>query len=693
MSLALLALAVLGVGVLWSIVAGARQRVALGGALAAAAVGGILATVAAGTVLCGASIGPAEIVWPLPLGAVSLGLDGLSAFFLLVIGLTTIAASIYSWGYFRDEPPTRSLIGYGVFYCLLVAALITVVAARDGVLFLMAWELMGVSSFFLVTFRDRDPEARRGAWMYLISTHIGGAVGIFPLFGILVIRGGGTSFAAMSAAAAGLPMPWAVGCFVMALIGFGTKAGFMPMHNWLPAAHPVAPSPVSALMSGVLLKMGIYGLLRSLGWLPPLPIGCALALMGVGIITGSMGILYAVGQKQLKRMLAYSSVENMGIVALGIGVALLGRSLDRPLIVQLGLAGALLHVLNHSLFKGLLFLSAGSVLHSTGTQEFDRLGGLAKKTPRNAALFLLGAMGICALPPLNGFVSEWLIYSALFHTAMGPFSLSAGSAVVGLLALAFIGGVALTGFSKVFAITFLGAPRDATIHAHRTSTPMLLGMLVPAVLCVIIGTCPWLVIPLLNAPMAALGFVSVDSSLADAFAPLVLISRGALILAGVVAALALLRKCAGTDQPITAGPTWGCGYSAPTARMQYTGSSFGWSILRSFRRILLPRRQAHLPAGCFPATGDLSTSVPDVMLTKGYAPAFGWSGRFAEACRPMERWRIHVLLMGIVVTLVVMFAVETVFRPFWPAERSSAGAAPVHSAVVDGGAPRAGGLP
>ncbi len=287
-----------------------------------------------------------------------------------------------------------------------------VLVARNAVLFLSAWELMAVSSFFLVTFEHERESVRSAGWIYLVATHLG--TGFLLAFFILMGRETGSmNFDVW--AAQGIHTQGLAGIlFLMAVVGFGTKAGFMPFHVWLPEAHPAAPSHVSALMSGVMIKTGIYGLLRAFTFLGAPPLWWGWLFIGIGLSSGVLGVLFALAQHDLKRLLAYHSVENIGIIALGIGVGLLGQNTGSPALVALGFGGALLHVLNHALFKGLLFLGAGAVAHSAGTREIDRLGGLLKQMPWTAATFLIGAAAISGLPPLNGFVSEFLIFLGAF---------------------------------------------------------------------------------------------------------------------------------------------------------------------------------------------------------------------------------------------------------------------------------------
>jgi len=694
-----LAIVLLAVGALSSIGLARRPRAGLLVSMGGVCVGGLLCSSAAVRALLPTSVSSTtSVAWPLPLGAVTLTVDGLSAWFLLVIGVSIIAVAIYSWGFFQGAIGHEPIWAVGALLNVLVAAMVITVCAADLILFMIGWELMSLSAFLLIGFHHRSPETRHGAWMYLIATHLGTAFGVLPVFGAFAARAGSTSFASFAGAFDPSQVATCVLLFLLGLLGFGTKAGIIPMHVWLPAAHPVAPSPVSALMSGVVIKMGIYGLLRFLSWLPALPVSCAVVMLVIGMASGVMGVLYALAQHDIKRLLAYHSVENIGIIGLGIGMGMLGQSLGQPALVALGYGGALLHVLNHALFKGLLFLSAGAVIHATGTGDLERLGGLARKTPINAILFLIAAVSICGLPPFNGFVSEWLLYGSLFHGAMNASRLSAGTSAMGALALALMGGLALACFAKVFGVVFLGEPRDSLIRPRPTPSTMKLGMAIPAVLCIVIGLLPGLFVPLTAGGVSAVAGLKTEEfsrSIQGVLAPAGNVTLLAAVLLGVLASLAvarraLLRRTMPDGAPMTV--TWGCGFTRPSPRMQYTASSFAWPLIQSFRNVLWPQRKAVTPAGPFPGRAELETHTPDMAEHDFYVPLFmgvsrvfrmirtvSWSGVPALDSKPVEaggrvgplralvagvatalrQRRIHVYLAFIVLTLLVVFFIES----------------------------------
>ena len=409
-----------------------------------------------------------RLAWDVPYGSLFLQLDALSAFFLLPIFLLCALSALYGSEYLESYQGKKVLAMPWFFLNLLVASMVVVVLARNGVLFLMAWETMALSSFFLVTFENEKEDTRRAGWIYLVASHIGTAF-LLVMFILLGKATGSLDFDRFTASSgAGL-------LFVLAVVGFGTKAGFVPLHVWLPEAHPAAPSHVSAVMSAVMIKTGIYGLLRILTLLGPPHTWWGWVLCAIGLTSGILGVLLALAQHDLKRLLAYHSVENIGIIALGLGVGIVGMSVGAPSIAAAGLAGALLHVLNHALFKGLLFFGAGNVVHGTHTREIDHLGGLLRRMPATGVTFLIGAAAISGLPPLNGFVSEFLIYLASFR---GAVSLD-GSMSIPMLAtipgLALIGGLAAACFTKAFGIVFLGHPRSRDAQgAHEAGPAMLL---------------------------------------------------------------------------------------------------------------------------------------------------------------------------------------------------------------------------
>ena len=607
-------------------------------------------------VLLGGAPESMALPWSVPFGAFALGLDGLSAFFLLPILMLSALAALYGSEYlgaFRGRMvPARAW----PCFALLVAGMTPVVLARNGVLFLVAWEIMSLAAYFLVVLEDETPAVRSAGWTYLVATHLGTAF-LIVMFVVLGQQAGSLDFGRFSAAGA-LAAPLAGLVFVLAMIGFGVKAGFMPLHVWLPEAHPAAPSHVSAVMSGVMIKLGIYGLLRTLTFLGPPPAWWGWTLVAVGLTSGVLGVVFALAQHDLKRLLAYHSVENIGIIALGIGVGLLGVHYGSAPLAVLGFAGALLHVVNHALFKGLLFLGAGAVVHATGTREMDHLGGLLKRMPWTGSLFLVGAAAICGLPPLNGFASEFLIFLGAYQGVLHPAAGVAGPALVVLAGLALIGGLAAACFAKVFGVVFLGEPRSEPVaHAHDPGRAMLLPMAALAAGCALVGLVPALLVGRMAGALESLTRLpaaTIELGLAPALLPLAWITLAAAVLLALIAALSRWRRWQLTRRPVGETLTWDCGYARPTPRMQYTASSFARPLTLLFGGFLRTRTTRVAPAGPFPQQAALATATPDVFRDALFRPAFRLASGMLAKLRWLQHGRVQLYVLYILLTLVVL---------------------------------------
>ncbi|MCL4809327.1 MAG: hypothetical protein KJ062_16295, partial [Thermoanaerobaculia bacterium] len=604
-----------------------------------------------------------ELRSPLPGGNVLFAADPLSALFLLPVFLVPALGSVYGLGYWPEAGHLRDARKLRFFMGLLAASMAVVLVARSGVAFLVAWEVMALAAFFAATTEDRQPAVREAGWIYLVATH----AGTLGLFGMTALLGATTGSFAWEAPAAGFAATGPANVvFLLALVGFGAKAGLFPFHFWLPGAHAGAPSHVSAVMSGVMLKVGLYGLLRitSLYGAPPAWWGGLLLVLGV--VSALYGAALAAAQNDLKRLLAYSSIENVGIVSTGIGVALLGRAAARPEAIALGLGGALLHVLFHSLFKPLLFLGAGAVIHGTGTREMDLLGGLLRKMPKTGAAFAVGCAAVAALPPLNGFFSEFLVYLGLLRAFAGPGeALLAGFAAP---ALALAGGIALAAFVKLFGTVFLGSPRsEKAEHAHEPGLAMRVPILALAAACLLAGLFSPFLGPGLDAAIrswaerdaagAAAGLSRLPAL--ASVAPLATVASWGAAFLGLLALVAagtalLLRR-----RSISRGPTWDCGYARPTARMQYTGSSFGeWIALRLTPRAAAAPLEERLPEGIFPRRARVSAAAParDPVLLRLLEPfARRWARRFHDL-HALQEGRLTFYLVYVLGTLVALLA-------------------------------------
>ncbi len=601
-----------------------------------------------GVALSGGATFARVLPWSLPWGQLTVALDALSAVFLV-----PALGSIYSLGYWPQAKHPENGRRLGLFYGLLAGAMALVVIAGDGLLLLIAWEVMALAAFFAATAEEDREEVRRAGWIYLVATHLG-TLCLIALFALWQRATGSLALAP----AAGLPAELAGTLLVLAVVGFGFKAGLIPLHVWLPGAHANAPSHVSAVMSGVMLKMGVYGMVRLSGLLPAGPTWWGGVLLLAGAFSGVAGIALALGQRDLKRLLAYSSIENIGIIAMGLGLALLGRSLGRPDWVMLGLGGALLHVWNHSLFKPLLFFNAGALIHATHTRDTELMGGLAKNMPQTAVLFGVGAVAICALPPLNGFASEWLVYLGLLRTldpAGGPLF---PAAAVGAVALALIGALAVACFVKLLGAVFLGAARgEDGAKGGDPGLSMRLPMAVAAAGCLGLGLFPWLAAPLIEGAVAvwAGGPLPAGAALA-VLAPLKWLCALGLALLGLAAGLWWALSAAPRAGLRGEAGTWDCGYAQPTPRMQYTGSSFGQLLVQLFALLLWPRHQWPAIRGLFPRSARFACAIPDAVLDRLVAPVFALAGRQLPRLRILQQGQTHRYVLYIIAMVVFLFA-------------------------------------
>jgi hydrogenase-4 component B len=573
-----------------------------------------------------------------------LRLDALCAFFLVPIFVIGAAGSVYGLGYWPQRSHPRTGRQIRLCYGLLIGSMTLVVLAGDGILFLFAWEMMALSAFFLVRTEHWKREVREAGWLYLLAAHAGTLI-LFGMFAMLRAACGSFELRAVDPAHAG----WGLraGIFLTALAGFGFKAGVMPLHFWLPAAHANAPTHVSAILSGVMLKMGIYGILRTLTLLPPLhPAWGGLTLI-LGAASALLGVLFALAQHDLKRLLAYHSIENIGIILMGLGLAIIGEARGKPEWIVLGLAGCILHVWNHALFKSLLFFSAGSVLHATGTRQIERMGGLARPMPTTATMFFIGALAICGLPPLNGFVSELFIYLGLMRATVS----SPGVALAAPM-LAMAGALALACFVKVYGTVFLGLPRfRQTAPPPEAPSAMTIAMAVAALGCVVIGLFPTLFVDPLDRVVGEWSHTPVGGSSVGALAPLRALTGLAALLAAIAAIGWLrLRQTRATRRAVT----WDCGYAHPNSRMQYTASSFSQMLVGAFGALLKPRTHRPSIDEPFPPHSAFHSEVDDLILDRRLRP---WWSRFRfeiTRLRFLQQGSVQTYLLYILVTLFVL---------------------------------------
>ncbi len=573
-----------------------------------------------------------------------LDFDPIAAFFVVPVLLLSAMASVYGIGYWGEHQEGARALRF--FLGLLAAFLALLVGAAHAFVFLLAWEGMALMAFILVMTEDREPGTRRAAWIYLASTHTGTLL-LIGGFALMMMANGSFAFSALPPGFAASGRGTAM--FVLFLLGFGFKAGMLPFHFWLPPAHAAAPSHVSSVMSGILIKMGILGFIRLVSWVSDPPVWWGGTILVLGAISGIMGVALALGQHDLKRLLAYHSIENIGIILLGLGLGLIGKSTGHGSLQVLGFAGALLHVWNHSLFKGLLFLAAGSVAHATGTRDLERMGGLGRLMPKTAAAFLVGAWAICGLPPLNGFVSEWLIYLGAFRglgLSRWAFSL------ITLGALSVIGALALACFAKAFGVVFQGEPRsDGAAQAHESSSAMLVPMGVLALACAAIGLAPIVISTPLNRVVSTLAAEGQGLPSLGSLAELGWLSAMAvpLLVLGLI-----LWKWAVPSPRLKELPTWGCGYIAPTPRMQYTASSFADGLVQGMNWVLWTKVQSGRVRGFFPFPRRFESHLPDPVLDRVADPGLRGTAFLLSGLRFLQAGHMSIYLMYVLLTLLTL---------------------------------------
>ena len=614
--------------------------------------------------LAGASLlggGTERLILPvgLPDLPMHLRLDPLSSLFLLLLGASSFGISVFAGGYFRQgEGALPGLLC--LQYHLFLASMGAVLLADDAYGFLVAWEVMALSSYFLVTTQHRIPEIRRAGFIYLLMAHVG-AICLLLCFGVL--QGGSWLFTFDAMRAAHLSPGWAAAAFLLALLGFGAKAGLVPVHVWLPEAHPAAPSPVSALMSGVMLKTAVYGMLRVGLDLLGRPVWWwGLAPLILGLLTIFYGVLFAAVQTDMKRLLAYSSIENIGIVFTGIGLTIVFEGSGLETVAALALLATLYHCLNHSFMKSLLFLGTGSVLHATGERNLGRLGGLIHRMPWVAWLTLIGTLAIAGLPPLNGFVSEWLLLQSFLFADHLPHAfvnllIPMGMALVVL-------GAALAGYVmvKFYGVIFLGQPSEASLaQAHDCGWLERIGLLWLALGCVALGLFPLQVIRVLGAVTGQLIGATVPQASSHwwllAPVPGRPVSYGPLVFLTATLAVVFLTVLAVRltyHQRVRRAPAWDCGFGGLTPRMQDTAEGFGQPIRHLFQSFFEIERELPAPADRAPR---YRIAIRERIWRLVYEPLSNAVERLANIAARVQQGRISVYLFYGFATLIVLLAV------------------------------------
>ncbi|MDR3703366.1 MAG: hydrogenase 4 subunit B [Candidatus Sulfopaludibacter sp.] len=630
----------------------------------------------------GASIGgllhSSDVAWAIPSGipyiAYSVRLDPLSSFFLLALSLLAGAVAVYSVGYLKHGPAGKNPALSGSLLHAMLAGLTLVFTASDVVFFLIAWEIMVVTSYFLVVTNHEAAETRRGGLLYILMSRAGTGM-LFVGLLLLARAAGSTDFRAMHGIGDKLPAATGGLAFLLLFLGFGVKAGIIPLHIWLPAAHPVAPSNISALMSGIVIKTGIYGLARvSFDFYGALPAWAGMLVLSIGVISALLGVLYALMEHDLKRLLAYHSIENIGIILMGFGGALLFRSFGHPVLAAIALTAGLFHTLNHGLFKCLLFLGAGSVLHATHTQNMEEMGGLIRRMPATALYFLIGAIAISGLPPLNGFVSEWLTYQAMLAGFGATTELTRAAFPIAGALLALTAALAAACFVKAFGITFLALPRSSQAEAaQEVDLSMRAGMASLALACVLLGLGATWFLPVFD-PITQQAFgtgvsaslVSGNGFLLMAGAPV----RGTvstLLLACMLVALSVvplfLWRMWGRREKRVTGPAWDCGQPGLTADNEYTATAFSKPLRMIFAALFRPRREIQAEfevSPYYPTSIHFESEIQPAFERHFYDPLLQGILRMARSMKMVQAGSLHAYLAYIFITLILLlvFAVR-----------------------------------
>jgi len=584
--------------------------------------------------------------WSLPGDGIILSADPLSAFFLLALFIIAPLAAVYGHGYMSGTPARRNL--HAGLFNLLTLSLALVFMCEDAISFLIAWELMTVSSFLLVMHHGQKPQVRQAGWLYFSAATLGTAF-LMAGFALSWAETGSTALAAMKFAQSKNFL------LVCALIGFGVKAGIMPFHIWLPKAHPAAPSHVSALMSGILIKTGIYGILRIILSTGSAPAWLGWTLLYIGLAAAVLAALMALAQQELKKLLAYSSIENIGIICCAAGLAMLGIALGNSMFAMLGFCAAFLHIFNHALFKSLLFMGAGSVLHATGTADMERLGGLAKKLPVTAFAFFIGCLCISALVPFSGFAGEFLLYLSALTGLLAKAKAVSSACLLLLTGLALAGTVAAAAYVKAYSAVFLGAPR-AKIEVHGPeSRAIKIPLFILAALCVISALSAPLVLTYIVWPAVS----SFTSAFAVPFALGLAKAQVTLVFSTVIATMLLVTALwiyTIKQLKLSRAPraeTWGCGYTAATPRVQYTGLSFALPILNIFSGLTI-KKHRKMPEDLFPKNASFSAENRDLPEQGAVMPFFAGAAKALEKLKIIQHGNLHLYVLYIIVALLTL---------------------------------------
>ena len=583
---------------------------------------------------------------------VRFSLDYLSAFFIFFITIMTTLGAIYARGYLSNYiKKKKDITAHSVFLPILTASMLLVVGVQNALMFLIVWEMMSLSSFFLVMFEHEKKETRQAGIKYLIYMHVS-VIFIILAFALMSLASNSLDFAQFKIA---LENDFAMAnvAFILGFIGFGIKAGFVPFHNWLPSAHPAAPSHVSGMMSGVMIKTGIYGILRilSLVLIPSCQIGYVVII--ISIITMLYGILYAISQQDIKKLLAYSSIENIGIIGLGLGVGILGLSYNNPSVALLGFSGCMLHVLNHSIFKELLFFGAGAIYSKTHTRDIEVLGGLIKSMPKTAVLFLIGAIAICALPPFNGFISEFLIYFGMLKGIMIDNISAFLICLLAFGALALVGTMAVLCFTKAFSAIFLGEKREKAKDINEdVNSSFIFPMSLLACFIFFIGLAPKLIFLFVSKPVSIFVQTGQIEQYLNILQTISIVLAGLLIFIGILYTIRyFVSKGSKVHQ------TWGCGYDKPNEKMQYSASSFASPFLVMLMPLFKKVSDIKKPKTIFPVHAHFVQHLEDVEEEYFLKPVLKSTEKFFEQFERIQNGNIQQYISYGIIFLVIVLIV------------------------------------
>ncbi|HMN50233.1 MAG TPA: proton-conducting transporter membrane subunit [Ignavibacteriaceae bacterium] len=576
-------------------------------------------------------------------------LDGLGSYFLFIIQLVAIPTTIYNFSYLQHYiEGKRSIKSFVVFYIILIVSTQFIVIANQAILFLVSWEVMSITGYLGMMLEKEKEEVQKGSFYYFVASHVLIFV-LYIMFFLLHQQTGSWFFSDYHLSfSTGIIVPI---IFILSFIGFGIKAGFMPFHFWLPQAHPIAPTVLSAFLSGVIIKMGIYGILRTYLFIKPVPEWAGWFILIISIISAIFGVWYALAQHDIKRLLAYHSIENIGIIGIGIGIGFIGSANNLPAVEVLGFGGALLHTLNHAIFKSLLFIGSGVVYQNLGTRNIELMGGLVHRAKYIALLFLIGSVAISGVPPFNGFISEFIIYTGFFKTANELKNYYPILMLIFVVGLAFVGGLAVACFTKVNSIMFLGSERKEVKHFH-TSVYDYISLGIFALLCVVIGFYPQPFVGIVNKVIVS-NFVSSHQSSALVNIDWLYFTIIFSFIALGIFLLYLLKVKLEKKFGRRTSPAWGCGYENISPRMQYTASSFADELNEIPKSILVYHKKVKVSDNAFPIPSKFESHSQDFADTKIVLPFYRFISSMISRITFLSQTDIRYYIGFILITITI----------------------------------------